>query len=146
MPTIQLSDIIKQDRKKVYQILKNIDKFPEFMSNVKKSMILERSGNKIITSWEVELDGTIVLWKEEDAFNDKEYKIDFNMLEGDYAQYSGTWQVGEDKNGSRIDLNIIIDYGAPALEEFIGGLLEKKTILTLKGMLLAIKRKAEAIG
>lgn len=145
MPTIKLSALVKQDAKKVYAAIKQMEQFPQFIKGVKKLHILERSGNRNVSSWEVEVDGATVIWKEEDIFNDGKYRVDFNMLEGDYAQYTGSWEVKPEKKGARVDLNVAIDYGAPALVEFIGGILKKKTTLALKGMLLAIKKRAEGL-
>ncbi|MBL7151642.1 MAG: SRPBCC family protein [Candidatus Omnitrophica bacterium] len=144
MPVIKVSEIIKEDRQKVYAIIKDIRRFPEFMKGVKKINILRQSANRCVTAWEVEVDSATVLWKQEDVFNDEKYRIDFSMLEGDYAQYTGTWDIADYGKGCRVILTVKIDWGAPALVEFIGGILEKKTALSLKGMLLAIKKKAEA--
>lgn len=143
MPVIKVSEIIKQDKKRVYEIIKDMRRFPEFMKGVKKIDILKNCANKYITAWEVDVDNATVIWKEEDVFNDEKCRIEFTMLEGDYAQYTGTWDITGDKKGCQVILTVKVDWGAPALVEFIGGILEKKTALALKGMLLAIKKRAQ---
>lgn len=143
MPIIEVSKLIKQDKNKAYNLLKNIESFPEFMRNIRSIKILERGEKKIITSWNIAIDGAEIFWKEEDFFDEENCKIHFKMLEGDYNKYTGTWSVGKDNKGSRIILKVDIDWGAFGLAKFVGAILEKKTKCALRGMLLAIKKKLE---
>lgn len=145
MPIIEVSKLVKQDKNKAYNLLKNIENFPQFMKNIRSIKILERGEKKIIANWNVVIDGAEIFWKEEDSFDEKNCKVDFRMLEGDYNKYTGTWSVEEDKKGSRIILKVDIDWGIPILGKHVGRILERKARANFKRMLTTIVNRLENI-
>lgn len=145
MPTIKVSTIIKRNKQRVYNLLKDIHRFPTFMRNIKKLDIIERDKNKLISSWEVEIDGVNILWKEEDNFNDKEMSLKFKMIEGDYKSYKGEWQLEDMPKGTKVSILADFDWGMPVFEKLVGDILEKKARKALRGMLHAITKELEKI-
>lgn len=143
MPVIKLSTKINRNKPIVYNLLKNMHDFPTFMRDIKKLEIIKKDNNKLITSWEVEIDGANVIWKEEDSFNDKEMSLKFRMIEGDYKEYEGEWRLENTLSGSKINLTVYFDWGVPALEKLVGNILEKKARKALRSMLKAIKQNLE---
>lgn len=144
MPKIEVSTIVrKKDKQAVYDLLKNMHEFPRFMRDVKKLSIIEKSDNRHVSSWNIEIDGANIFWKEENIFNDKEKKMKFKMIEGDYSNYTGEWVLNEAPSGTKITLNVNFDWGIPAFEKFVGNILQRKASKSLKGMLAAIKHKLE---
>jgi coenzyme Q-binding protein COQ10 len=143
MVIIEVSKLVKQDKNKVYSILKNMEEFPQFMKGVKKLSIIERDDNRLVTHWEVEIDGAIVMWKEEDIFDDKETTINFKMIEGDYKSYGGNWRVEDAPKGAKITIIANFDWGIPNFERYVGPVLERKARVSLKRMLKAIGERLE---
>ncbi len=144
MPKIEVSTIVrKKDKQAVYDLLKEMQNFPIFMHGVKKLDIIEKKDNKMITSWKVEIDGASLLWKEEDTFNDKEKSLKFKMLEGDYDNYEGKWQLEELSGDTKIILSANFDWGVPAFEKLVGDVLRRKARNSLRSMLNAIKKLLE---
>ncbi len=141
MAIIEFSVIVQEDRKKVYEFLKNIEQFPSFMENVKEIKVLKKYPNKLITTWNIEIDGANILWQEEDIFNDKNFSVKFRMLEGDYNKYEGNWTLTSIDNKTRISIYINIDWGAPAFTKFVEHTLERKAKRAIKGMVIAFKKK-----
>ncbi len=143
MVTVDLSVVITQDKKKVYEFLKNIEGFPKFMKDIKKLEVIERKNNSLITSWEVSIDGVEIFWKEENIFDDDKMVMYFRMLEGDYEIYEGIWKLEKTQKGTRLSVQTNFDWGLASFEKFVGHILRRKARKSLKGMLLGIKNKLE---
>lgn len=139
MAIIEVSTIVKQNKNKVYNILKNMEEFPKFMQDIKKLKVLERDANRLVTVWEVNIEGALVSWKEEDIFDNDAMSINFNMLEGDYSAYGGKWILTSLPKKTKISLLVNIDWGIPSFEKIINPILERKQKLIFKTMLIAIK-------
>ncbi|MCM8800746.1 MAG: SRPBCC family protein [Candidatus Omnitrophica bacterium] len=145
MPKINVSVKIKGPKEKVYKLIKDLERFPSFIRDVKRVNIVKYLNNGLITNWEIDVEGTPLRWKEEDYFDDKNYLLKFVMLEGDYQAYHGNWSINElDLNNTRLTLEVSFDWEIPpVLEKYIGKILERKARRSILGMLQAIKKKIE---
>lgn len=141
MPRIEVSTIVKQSRDEVYKLIKKMEDFPSFMRGVKKLNVLERSADRLVTEWEIEIDGAVVTWKEEDIFNDSEKSLRFKMIEGDYSAYDGFWKIEDALGCTKISILAYFDWGMPVFEKLVGEVLFKKAHKSLRSMLNAIKKK-----
>lgn len=139
MTNIELSVLVEKSRERVYAMLKNLEEFPRFMRDIRKLEVVERAPHRLVTHWEVNVDGAMVAWKEEDIFDDKAMNVKFKMLEGDYTAYSGRWDIKDLSRKTKINLTVDIDWGAPAFEKVIGSILRRKEKRYLKSMLMAMK-------
>ena len=143
MPKIEVSKTINADRKKAFDIIKAMERFPEFMRDVKNVKILERANGRIITQRKTDIDGVPIEWTEEDTFNNKDFCCRFKSIKGEY-KYDGIWKVADDgKDRVKVLISVNFDWEIPELEKFIGPTLEKKARISLRSMLNAIKKKAE---
>lgn len=138
MPIIETSIIIKEDREKIYELLKDIESFPKFIKNIKRIQVIKRLPHRAIINWEVMVDGAFVTWKEEDTYDDKNTSINFKMLEGDYDKYEGRWKIDNCPLGTRITISVSVEWGIPVLGKHVGRVLERKVRANLKSVLKAI--------
>jgi ribosome-associated toxin RatA of RatAB toxin-antitoxin module len=143
MVNIELSVLAKQEQKKVYKILRNIEEYPKFMRSLKKIEVIERGANRLVTHWEVDIEGTIITWNEENIFDDTQMKMRFKMIEGDYNSYEGEWKIKNAPAGTEISLSASFDWGIPVFEKFVGNVLIMKARTYLKGTLRSLKKKSE---
>lgn len=143
MPHIEVSIIIKGASSKVYNTLKSMENFPNFMRDVKSLKIIKNFPDQIITAWEIEIEGAPVKWKEEDIFDDEKLELNFNAIEGDYKEYRGKWKIIPQHSHTKLTIEANFDWGIPVLEKYVGKTLEKRARLALLGMLKAIKNKVE---
>jgi len=144
MPIVEVSTKIKRPRLEVYKAIKNMESFPEFMRDIKSLNVIKRlNENRIITSWETEIDGAPVSWKEEDIFDDANFEVKFNMVEGYYKAYQGLWSVKSTSEGTQLNIRVEFDWGIPVLEKHVGKALENKARRSLRGMIQAIRKKLE---
>ena len=142
MPRIVVERIIPIKKEKVYEILKKVEDFPTFMKSIRSLKVVDRSDNRLVTSWQVDIDGALIIWEEEDIFDDNNFSLRFNMLKGDYGSYSGEWKL-EDSGANRTKVKLIADFdwGLPAFEQLVWKILEKKAKSSLNGMLRALRNK-----
>ncbi|MFH1202232.1 MAG: SRPBCC family protein [Candidatus Omnitrophota bacterium] len=143
MAKIQSQILVKKGREEIFNLLKDMERFPEFMRDVKSLHILEHVDNKLITKWQIEIENTAITWKEEDVFDDKNYTLKFHMLEGDYQEYQGSWRLEPHSGTTRIKIDAVFDWGIPVLERFVANVLERKARLAFEGMLKSIKKRLE---
>ncbi len=143
MALLKASTTIKQDRKTLYSLLKNMEYFPRFISGVESINVKRLSDHLVVSNWRINVDGTIVTWEEEDIFNDKNFSIDFRMREGDYGAYEGSWKLIESDKGTEINLTAKIDWNFPQLTREISKALDKKAALAFRWMLREIRKSVE---
>lgn len=145
MAKVELNIIVNRNKKDVFGLIKHFELFPNFVKNIKSIKILENLPGRLITEWEADIDDAQVTWQEEDIFDDSTTSICFNMLRGDFKAYKGKWLIGDyKKTMSKIYLSADFDWGIPVFERFVGDILLRKARVYLKGMLRAIKNKAES--
>ena len=144
MPVIEVSKFIKQDRRNIFELFKNMQEFPNFMREVKNIKVTKtKENNKLITEWNIEIDGAPMRWKEQDIFDDEQMTLKFISIKGDFKEYSGEWKLEQFSKGTLLKLLVKIDWGMPAFEKFVGPTLEKIARRLLKSMLNAIKKRME---
>ncbi len=143
MSQINAYTTIRENKEIIYDLLKNLEKFPTFVHDIKSIRIIRRQRNVLITEWMITIDGVDVIWTEEDTFVDQDTKIKFRMLEGDYDSYEGEWTIEDTPTGVRLRLFANIDWGAPRLVRYVKPILERKTRQAFKTFLMAIKKEIE---
>jgi uncharacterized membrane protein len=144
MPKVEVSVKIKRPVHEVYSIIKNIEDFPVFMRDVKSLKIIKRlDENRVITAWEIEVEGAPVSWKEEDSYDDASRQLKFTQVEGNYKEYQGRWLLEDLRQDTRLTIEAHFDWGIPILEKYVGRALETRARRGLLGMAQAIKSKAE---
>ena len=148
MPKIELSIDIDAPVEHVYAIARDVESFPEFMSDLKSLTVLERSedGLKTVTDWtglirEFKME---VKWTQEDVWDPVTHRDDFKMLKGDMNSMSGYWQFTEIETGTRFDSLMEYEYDVPLIGPMIKVLIKKKMTDNLQATLASIKARAEA--
>lgn len=128
----------------VYELAKNMERYPEFMPDVESVKIIKRDGNRTVTDWETSVDGTPILWTEEDIFHDEIPRIEYHLIEGDLEKFDGEWRFETQPDGKvRVTLTCDYDFGIPELTNLIGPTLEQKVGENSEMMLAGIKKRAE---
>lgn len=144
MVTIEVSCLIKKPKQEVFKAIKDMESFPSIMRDIKNLKIIKRlSEDKFVTAWETEIDGAPVTWKEEDTFDENNFILKFEMIEGNYQTYQGQWVLHDAVDATKLTIKADFDWGIPILEEYVGKTLEEKARRSLLGMAQAIKNKVE---
>lgn len=136
--------MIDAPARRVYELAKDQERFPQFMPDVEKVTILERRTNGVISRWKTLVEEAPIEWTEEDRFDDAALRIDYQLLEGDLDKFEGAWTFEHREGATVVVLGVEYDFGVPTLAELIGPTLEKKVRENAEMMLVALKREAES--
>ncbi|MBS2033660.1 aromatase/cyclase [bacterium] len=143
MAYVERSILIEGPIERVYELAKDMEAYPEFMPDVESVKVIEREPHRTVTEWETSVDGTPILWTEEDRFDDENFVIDYQLIEGDLDKFEGQWRFVRCGSGTQVTLTVDYDFGIPELTNLIGPTLEQKVGENSEMMLEGMKRRIE---
>lgn len=143
MPFVERSIQIDGPPEAVYELAKDMESFPTFMPDVQSVKVVSRNGSSTVTEWVSEVDGTEILWTEEDHFDDANRRIEYRLIEGDLDKFEGEWRFEPVNGGTRVVLTVDFDFGIPELTNLIGATLEVKVGENSEMMLKSMKDRVE---
>ena len=141
MPYVEVSLLVSAAREIIYPILKDMEKYPEFMKDLVSVRVLSRDNNTTITHWISNVDGRIIEWKEQDVFDDENMHIAYCQLEGDLKKMQGEWILQPFPEGTEIKLTVDFDLGIPMLSGLMNPILKSKVRSNGNNMLEAIRER-----
>lgn len=144
MPYVETEIFINAEPAAVYDFARDMEKFPEYMRDVEEVNVLEKNGSNTITEWVTNIDGTPIIWTEEDKFDDENLTITYKMIEGDLDKFEGQWNFKGVDKGCKVILGVDYDFGMPSLTELIGPTLMQKVKENSEMMLAGMKEKVES--
>jgi coenzyme Q-binding protein COQ10 len=143
MPYVERTVLIDGPIASVYELAKDMERYPEFMPDVESVRVVRREGNRTVTEWETSVDGTPIFWTEQDIFDDQHYTIEYQLIEGDLDKFEGVWKFEETPEGTRVTLTVDYDFGIPELTNLIGPTLAQKVGENSEMMLQGMKQRIE---
>ena len=143
MPYVETSLSIAAPARKVYELAKEQERFPQFMPDVETVTVLERHPDYIITRWKTLVEEAPIEWTEEDRFDDERLRIDYKLIEGDLDTFEGSWTFTESSGQTLVHLGVDFDFGVPTLAELIGPTLKRKVQENSEMMLAGLKKECE---
>jgi coenzyme Q-binding protein COQ10 len=143
MPFVETTIVIEAPARDVYELAKDLARFPEFMPDVESVVILEREPHRMVSRWKTLVEDAPIEWTEEDLFDDIALRVDYKLLEGDLDTFEGSWTFEETDGQTFVTLGVEYDFGVPTLAELIGPTLHRKVRENSEMMLAALKREAE---
>jgi len=147
LPRVESSVVINGPPDKVFALARDIESFPEFMSDLKKVTILEKNpdGTRVVS----EFVGFIkdfritIKWVEEDEWDEQAKTCKFKLVKGDFKSYSGMWTFEPADGGTKYTSVIDFEYEIPLIGPIIKSLVAKLMKQNVDNMLKAIKDKVE---
>ena len=127
MPYVESKTTIKGDGAKIYDIIKDMAAYPNFMHDLVSVEILERGENYTVSHWVSNVDGRKIVWTERDTFYPEELKITYAQTEGDLKKMEGSWLITPQADGC----------------EVLNPILKKKVRENSENMLNSIKAQIE---
>jgi coenzyme Q-binding protein COQ10 len=143
MPYVESSIVIDAPARRVYELAKEQERFPEFMPDVESVTILQRNAGGVVSRWKTLVEEAPIEWTEEDRFDDAGLRIEYKLIEGDLDKFEGSWTFEHREGATHVLLGVEYDFGVPTLAQLIGPTLEKKVRENSEMMLAALKRQAE---
>ncbi|MBQ7528866.1 aromatase/cyclase [bacterium] len=143
MAYVERSIEVKCDPCEAYKLASDMASYPQFMPDVQSVEIVKRADHMTVTDWVTEIDGTEIIWTEEDHFDDENLVINYRLIDGDLDKFEGQWIFASSEDGCKITLTVDFDFGIPELIHLIGGVLEIKVGENSDMMLNSIKTRIE---
>ncbi len=143
MPYIKSSIEIKSPKKEVYELAKNMEKFPDFMRDVKEVRFIKKEKNETVTEWVTDIDGVAITWTEKELLDDENHLIKYELVEGDLDKFEGEWRFEDISGNTKVTLTVDFDFGMPNMEDLLGPVLELKVKENSEMMLKGMKAKME---
>ncbi len=144
MPYVEVSLPVNASREAIYPILKQMEKYPDFMTDLVSVQVVERDGNTTISKWVSNVDGRIIKWTERDVFDDTNCHIAYKQIEGDLKKFEGEWILTPLGDGAtEIKLTVDFEFGIPMIAGLLNPILKKKVKTNSENMLKAIKDRLE---
>lgn len=145
MPYVEKSVVVAAELRKVYELAKKMEDFPEYMPDVKDVTVIARDESGTTTRWQVHVIGRDLKWTERDTFDDEAPRITYKQIEGDVKKFEGEWRfVPEGEDAVRVELTCDAELGVPMLDALFNPVLKKALEINVDKMLAAIKEKAES--
>jgi len=143
MPYVETSIRIAAPAHRIYELAKDMERYPQFMPDVESVKVLSRNGNTTTTRWKTLVEEAPIEWTEEDVFDDANTRIAYRLIEGDLDKFEGAWTFEERDGATNVTLGVDYDFGVPTLSELIGPTLQKKVEENSRMMLEGLKRQCE---
>jgi coenzyme Q-binding protein COQ10 len=143
MPYVEVSLPVSASREAIYPILREMDKYPEFMADLVSVEIVDRDGNTTLTKWVSNVDGRIIKWTERDIFDDANFHIAYKQIDGDLKKFEGEWILTPRDGATEIKLTVDFEFGIPMIAGLLNPILKKKVKTNAENMLKAIKDRLE---
>ncbi|MFC9244737.1 type II toxin-antitoxin system RatA family toxin [Streptomyces sp. NPDC057136] len=127
--------------------VKDFATYPGFSPVVRSVTVLQSTGDEEGHSdWEVYFRNGILRWSETDTFDRANLAIAFTQIDGDFAAFTGTWQVRADGDDSLIDFYTEFDFGIPSLAGILDPVAERVFRETIGLVVSSLFGKAEVEG
>lgn len=146
MPCVEVSISVNCTRDKIYPILKDMEKYPEFMADLVSVEVLERTATTTVSKWVSNVDGRVIKWTELDTFDDENMHISYNQIEGDLKKFTGEWLLTPTTEGTDVKLIVDFEFGIPMISGLLNPILKKKVRENSMNMLTAVKEKVEMVA
>lgn len=145
MPVVSSSIVIDAPIERVYNIAKDNESFPEFMSDVKSVEVVERDGGRVVTRWVgiVPTFGLKIRWVQEDLWDDEAYRCDFSQVEGDYDEYHGFWSFESKGSQTEFFTEMTYEYNVPGLGPLVKKVVHAIVTKNVNAVLESIKQRCE---
>ncbi len=145
MPRIEASVLVQAPVEKIFALARDIERYPDFMPDVKSVRIVEREGARVLSEWVglVKKYHVEVKWAEEDVWDEAERTCCFRQTKGDYKQYEGVWTFTTTAGGTEMRLEMDYLYEVPLIGPLIKALVGRLMQENAEAMLAALKAEAE---
>jgi len=151
MDKVEAEIIIAAEPDAVYAVARDVERFPEFMPDVERVTVVERSGDRVVSEWVgvVREFNRKIAWVEEDRWDDSARRCDFAMVRGDWDKYQGSWTfepapetAGKPaQEGTRVRLALEFELNVPLIGPLIKGLLVRLVRKNCEQMLEGLRRR-----
>ncbi|MDR7417519.1 MAG: SRPBCC family protein [Armatimonadota bacterium] len=135
--------MIRAPLDRVYALAKDVERFPEFMPDLERVTILERSPSGTTSEWVGVVHGRKIRWVEDDVWDDARYLCTFVQRSGDFSRYQGEWRFEPAPEGTRTSLTVDFELDIPLAGALLSNLVKVLMRKNCESMLEALRGQLE---
>ena len=147
MPTIRNSHLIAAPPARVYAIARDVERFPDYMPEVKSITVVEQSEDRSrqVVAWVglIPAFRLTVRWTEEDHWDDAALTCSFRQVKGDFTDYRGVWRFVPEGDQTRFESEVTYELEIPTIGPLIRGVVRKIMTDNVTRLQTAVQRRAE---
>jgi len=146
MPEVEIELDIRAAAARVWEVVINIERYPDSMPNVRWVRILDDADPVLRRSaWSVLLKGSILEWEELEHLDPERRVMSFQQVIGDLEVFDGEWRVTPiDAENTKVHLRTCFEIGIPLLAEMLNPVAQLSLRSNSREMLLGIEQDALA--
>jgi len=122
----------------IFDTLADFERYAELVNVVRSVNVDHRADGNASSSWEVEFRGGLLRWVEENSFDRDRLRLDFKQIEGDFADFYGSWLIEPDGEDVNVTLMIDFDFGIPSLARLVEPVAERVLTDVTREILLGL--------
>lgn len=143
MPTVEVCQELDAPIDEVWDLICGVEAYRR-MEPVRSLEVLSEGHNWVITRWEVELKGNILIWTQRETRDQQNHRIEYQQLDGDLETFDGYWQLTSTAGGStEAVLNVHFGIGIPMLSEMLDPVAERALRDNSRKMLLSLSAEKD---
>ncbi len=120
MPTIQKSALVNHSAREMYELVNDIESYPEFLPWCRATRVLERTEDTVKASIEIK-HGAVEKWFTTINRIQPGKMIEMRLVEGPFRHLEGFWRFHElDENACKVTLDMEFEYASRMLGLVIG--------------------------
>lgn len=150
MPRVNTENTIDAPIEEVWKMAQDVEKMPDFMSDLVWVKVLEEEQTspftrRTVTEWmgRIKQFNRNLHWVEEDIWNDEEKICHFWQIRGDYTDYRGSWKFVSQGASTQVLLEIDYVIDIPLLGPLMQKVVKKLMQENCDTMLRCLKSEAE---
>ncbi len=144
MPNFKESRILNYTQKQLYQLVLDVEKYPEFVPHCESCKIIERKEKEIITDLSVSFGFISKKYRSSVTYGvkDDQYFVNVKQISGPFKYLETKWCFDKyEENKTRIQFEIDFMFESEIINSLIGSLFEKAS----KTMVKAFEDRAKEI-
>ncbi|CAA9441952.1 MAG: hypothetical protein AVDCRST_MAG66-4400 [uncultured Pseudonocardia sp.] len=111
-----------------YRRICEFERYPDFVDEVRSVVVKERTGDTLLSEWEIDFRNGPLRWTEADYLRPAQRRIVFEQTSGDFETFRGAWSIEPSGDGCSVTFEATFDFGIPSL----AGVLEPIAAKVLK--------------
>jgi ribosome-associated toxin RatA of RatAB toxin-antitoxin module len=120
--------------------------YPDLIDVVRSVSVRPVGPGEDHSDWEVFFRNGILRWTEVDRFDADALTITFEQLEGDFAEFAGTWVVTPHGTGSAVAFTAAFDFGIPSLAGLLDPIAERVLKETIVRAVAGLFDRVDVLG
>lgn len=103
------------------------DRFPDLAEDVRSVQVHEAPDGSTArnSDWEVNFRRGVMRWNERELVDHDALRIEFDQTDGDFADFSGWWQLTEVEGGCEVHFEVTYDFGIESIVGIVDPIAER---------------------